>query len=84
MRGALGIAYEFLWANPYQPGLSFDRLSLVFHDPVSGHVFARTSWDDDATWIGYFDGRMQLFQNGQLQTLKAGQPSSRSGWGMRW
>lgn len=72
MRGALGIVYEFLWANPYQPGLSFDRLSLVFHDPISGHVFARTSWDDDATWIGYFDGRMQLFQNGQLQTLKAG------------
>jgi hypothetical protein len=72
MRGPLGIVYEFLWANPYQPGLGYDRQPLVFHDPLSGHVFARTSWDDDATWIGYFDGRMQLFQDGQLQTLKAG------------
>jgi hypothetical protein len=72
MRGSLGIVYEFLWANPYQPGLGYDRLPLVYHDPLSGRVFARTSWDDDATWIGYFDGRMQLFQNGQLQTLKAG------------
>jgi hypothetical protein len=72
MRGSLGIVYEFLWANPYQPGLGYDRQPLVFHDPLSGHVFARTSWDDDATWIGYFEGRLQLFQNGQLQTLKPG------------
>jgi hypothetical protein len=35
-------------------------------------VFARTSWDEDATWIGYFEGRLQLFQKGSLQTLRAG------------
>jgi hypothetical protein len=72
MRGSLGAVYEFLWANPYQPGLNYDHVPLVFHEPFTGEVFARTSWDEDATWIGYFDGRLQLFQNGRLQTLRAG------------
>ena len=72
MRGSLGAVYEFLWANPYQPGLNYDHAPLVFHEPYSGEVFARTSWDEDATWIGYFDGRLQLFQNGRLQTLRQG------------
>jgi hypothetical protein len=72
MRGALGAPYEFLWANPYQPGLSYFLAPLVFHDPLTGHLFARSSWDEDAVWVGYFDGRLQLFRDGQIQTLKAG------------
>ncbi len=72
MRSALGIVYEFLWANPYQPGLSYFHIPLVFHDAATGHVFARTSWDEDATWIGFFEGRLQLFMNGKLQSLRAG------------
>jgi len=72
MRGGLGVVYEFLWANPYQPGLSYFHIPLVFHDASTGHVFARTSWDDDATWIGYFDGHLQLFRDGRIETLKAG------------
>jgi hypothetical protein len=72
MRGSLGAVYEFLWANPYQPGLNYDQVPLVFHQPDTGEVFARTSWDEDATWIGYFEGRLQLFQNGSLQTLRQG------------
>ena len=72
MRGSLGAPYEFLWANPYQPGLNYDHAPLVFHEPFTGEVFARTSWDEDATWIGYFEGRLQLFQNGKLQTLRQG------------
>ena len=64
--------YEFLWANPYQPGLSYFQLPLVFHDAATGHVFARTSWDEDATWIGYFDGHLQVFRDGKLETLRAG------------
>ncbi len=71
MRGVLGAPYEFLWANPYQPGLNYDQVPLVFH-ASTGEVFARTSWEEDATWIGYFDGRLQLFQDGRLQTLRAG------------
>jgi hypothetical protein len=72
MRGALGSVYEFLWANPYQPGLSYEKLPLVFHDEKTGRLFARTSWDEDATWLGYFDGQLQMFRDGQLQVLKAG------------
>ncbi len=72
MRGALGIVYEFLWANPYQPGLSYFHTPLIFHDTQTGHVFARTSWDEDATWVGYFDGHLQMFRDGHVETLRAG------------
>ena len=72
MRGAFGAPYEFLWANPYQPGLSYRTLPMVFHDPATGHVFARTSWDEDGSiWIGYFDGTLQVFRNG-IETLRPG------------
>jgi len=72
MKGGLGAIYEFLWANPYQPGLSYFHIPLVFHEASTGHVFARTSWDEDATWVGYFDGRLQMFADGHIQTLRAG------------
>jgi hypothetical protein len=72
MRTPLGIVYEFLWANPYQPGLSYQTLPEVFHEPSTGHVFARTSWDDDAIWFGYFDGHLQMFRDGGIQTLRPG------------
>jgi hypothetical protein len=72
MRGALGSVYEFLWANPYQPGLSYFQTPLVFHDDFTGHVFARTSWDENATWLGYFDGHLQMFRDGHVETLRAG------------
>jgi hypothetical protein len=72
MRGALGVLYEFMWANPYQPGLSYFQMPLVFHDATSGHVFARSSWDEDATWIGFFDGHLQLFRGGKIETLRKG------------
>jgi hypothetical protein len=72
MRGGLGMVYEFMWANPYQPGLSYFHIPLVFHDGATGHVFARTSWDEDATWIGYFDGHLQLFRDGHIETLRSG------------
>jgi len=72
MRGALGAPYEFLWANPYQPGLSYSQSPLVLHNPVSGHLFARTSWDEDATWLGYFDGHLQLFRDGRIVAVRPG------------
>ncbi len=72
MRGALGAVYEFLWANPYQPGLSYFHTPLIFHNTETGHVFARTSWDEDATWVGYFDGHLQMFRDGHVETLRAG------------
>jgi len=72
MRSGLGIVYEFLWANPYQPGLSYFQMPLVFHDGATGHVFARTSWDEDATWLGYFDGHLQFFRDGRIESLHPG------------
>jgi hypothetical protein len=44
----------------------------VYHDPASGHVFARSSWDEDATWIGFFDGHLQLFRDGHIESLRPG------------
>jgi hypothetical protein len=72
MRGPFGSPYEFLWANPYQPGLSYFRVPLVFHDGFTGHLFARASWDEDAAWIGYFDGQLQLSNDGRIVTLRPG------------
>jgi hypothetical protein len=72
MQSGLGSVYEFLWANPYQPGLSYFHVPLVFHDSATGHVFARTSWDEDATWMGYFEGHLQLFKDGKIQSLRQG------------
>ncbi|MGB9459046.1 MAG: hypothetical protein WCB12_23590 [Bryobacteraceae bacterium] len=69
LRTPLGAPYEFLWANPYQPGLSYYQVPLVFYDPRSGHLFARSSWEDAAEWFGLFDGVMQLFRDGRVIAL---------------
>jgi hypothetical protein len=72
MQSGLGCVYEFLWANPYQPGLSYFQVPLVFHDTTTGHVFARTSWDEDAAWLGYFEGHLQIYKDGKIQALRPG------------
>ena len=69
MRGTVGIPYELLWANPYQPGLSYYHIPLALHDEVGGQLFVRSSWEDNAAWIGYFEGNLQLFQNGGVTML---------------
>ncbi len=74
MRSPLGIPYEFLWANPYQPGLSYFDLPLAFHDSRLGRLFLRSSWNPDATWLGYLEGQLQIFQRGELKIV-TGQPS---------
>jgi hypothetical protein len=76
LRSPLGAPYEFLWANPYQPGLSYTLLPLVYHNEDSGTVFARSDWEESAVWFGYFDGVAQSFRDGRLQSLNpsAGPP----------
>ncbi len=69
MRGPFGIAYEFLWANPYQPGLSYYHVPLVFRDDTLGSLYMRSSWDDDAKWLGYFGNQLQLFELGKITVL---------------
>jgi hypothetical protein len=66
MRGTYGIAYEFMWANPYQPGLSYYHVPLAQHDEIGGQLFVRSTWEDDASWIGFFEGQLQLFSEGAV------------------
>ncbi len=69
LRDSLGSPYEFLWGNPYQPGLSYMQLPLWYHDTVSGALFARSSWEEDATWFGLVGSEMQLFEKGRVGVL---------------
>ena len=72
MRGVFGITYEFLWANPYQPGLSYYHLPLFMHHSASGKLALRSSWDDDAAWFHYSNNQAQMFENGERKDLKIG------------
>jgi hypothetical protein len=69
LRGPFGAPYEFLWANPYQPGLSYYHVPTVYYNPDYGRLFARSSWDEDAAWFGLFDGGAQLFADGHVTAV---------------
>ena len=69
LRGTFGAPYEFLWANPYQPGLSYFQAPLVVHDSLLGRLFVRSDWDESAAWLGYFSGELQMFHDGAVTTL---------------
>ena len=71
LRSAFGAPYEFLWANPYQPGLSYYQVPLVYHNADFGRLFVRSSWEDDARWFGYFDGGAEMFADGRLTVVDA-------------
>jgi hypothetical protein len=68
LRGAFGVPYEFLWANPYQPGLSYQFMPDLFHG--SGRLFVRAGWEDDAAWFGLWDGQAQYFAGGRRAAVK--------------
>jgi hypothetical protein len=72
LMNAFGAPYEFLWANPYQPGLSYYQLPLVFHDPNSGALFVRSGWDEDADWFGLYGGEAELFHDGHVTVVNQG------------
>lgn len=65
MRGPLGAVYEFLWANPYQPGVTFHFLPNVLHDTRNGRLFIRSNWEEEATFFCYEKGIGQLFEAGK-------------------
>jgi len=69
LRDAFGITYEFLWANPYHPGLSYFNLPPALYDELFGRLYVRSSWDDDARWAGYADGRLETFAEGEPRTV---------------
>jgi hypothetical protein len=76
MMTPFGAPYEFLWANPYQPGLSYYQLPLVFHDPNSGALFVRSGWDEDADWFGLYGGEAELFHEGHVTVVNQGASGS--------
>jgi len=61
LRSPSGAVYEFLWANPYHPGLSYYAAPLYLYDEAGGALLARSSWDDDAAWFGWLGGQAQVF-----------------------
>lgn len=69
LQGTFGSPYEFMWANPYQPGLSYFQLPLLYHDKNSGALFLRSNWEDDAVWFGLYQGEAQLFSEGHVSVL---------------
>jgi hypothetical protein len=72
MRDSFGAPYEFLWANPYQPGLAYTLLPGIFYDAQRGALFVRSSWDEDARWFGIVGGEFQLFEDGRVHVLEMG------------
>ena len=75
MQGTFGAPYEFLWANPYQPGLSYFQLPVVYHDANRGTLFVRSNWEDEAVWFGLYEGEAQLFQDGKITVLNQSVPA---------
>jgi hypothetical protein len=69
LRDAYGAVYEFIWINPYLPGLSYSNSPPVAHDDVRGRVFARQGWDEDDVWAGYLGGELQVYGDGQLMVI---------------
>lgn len=70
LKGTLGAVYEFLWANPYQPGITYHVLPNVFHDARGGRLFIRSSWDEDATFFCYDNGVGQIFTAGKRADVR--------------
>ncbi len=70
LRDGFGSPYEFLWANPYLPGLSYHHAPKLFHDPESGRLALRGSWDDDGTWFGLVGRELQMFKEGKSTVLR--------------
>jgi len=46
--------------------LSYYHVPLALHDEIGGQLFVRSSWEDDAAWLGFFDGQLQLFKDGEV------------------
>ncbi len=65
-----GAPYEFIWLNPYLPGLSYFSAPVLVHDTVRGRLFARRGWQEEDLWLGYLDGQLQSVADGQLNVIK--------------
>lgn len=46
-----GVAYEWLWADPYLPGVSYRNMEPALYDEAQSRLIARAGWEDDACRI---------------------------------
>lgn len=67
LREGSGVAYEFLWADPYLPGVAYQNMDPWIYDP-SGRLFARTDWEHDACWISVSPTRHNELNCGKTVT----------------
>ena len=63
--------YEFLWVNPYLPGIPPQSAPLLAHDTLRGRLFGRSNWENDGFWLGYVDGRLEIASGGRAATVDA-------------
>ena len=69
LTSAWGAPYEFLWVDPYLPGLSYFSAPAVVHDELRGRLFGRSGWQDSDMWAGYFDGNLHILADGEAHTI---------------
>ncbi len=71
LRSPLAAPYEFLWVNPYLPGLTPQSAPPLAHDPVRGRLYGRLSWERPTIWIGYADGSLEIAADGSVSATNA-------------
>ena len=54
-----GVAYEFLWADPYLPGVGYQNLDPWLYDPDRGMLVGRTNWSASACSIRITPGKVE-------------------------
>ena len=69
LHSPFGVPYELLWANPYQPGLSYTHLPLAVHEPLLGSLRVRSTWNEDAHWFAFDRSGIQV---ATAQGIRAG------------
>ncbi len=57
IQGGEGVAYEFLWGDPYLPGVGYQNLDPWLYDPDRGMLVGRTNWTPSACWIRIAPGK---------------------------
>ena len=70
LKTPLGAPYEFLWVNPYLPGLSYSSSPLFSHDQLRGRLFVRGGWEEGDPWLGYWNGELQIFADGKRYVIR--------------
>jgi hypothetical protein len=68
LRTTYGAPYEFLWANPYHPGLSYFNMPTVLN--FGGNLLVRSGWEDEASWLGYTQAGLQYYIGGKRTAIE--------------